>query len=100
MNTQRIVPNLSANTNYIIAEFQPKSHLDFPKEPDLSANFVEVEIASTHAPAPLPCRDLRRALSVCLSVCQTHIFGLLSIIHFAMHGTMYFPTTSSVHQLN
>ena len=39
-------------------------------------------------------------LSVCLSVCQSHIFECLSMIHFAMQGTMYCPTTSSVHQLN
>ena len=31
-----------------------------------------------------------------MSVCQSHIFELLSMIHFAIQGTMYCPTTSSV----
>ena len=40
------------------------------------------------------------SLSVCLSVCQSHILDLLSMIHFAMQGTTYCLATSSVHQLN
>ena len=46
------------------------------------------------------CRYLSVDLFVCLSVCQLHIFELLSMIHFAMQDTMYCPTTSSVHRLN